>query len=383
MNNKYIIAAAGSGKTTHLVDRAMEIKDGRVLITTYTENNADEIKNKFIREYKCVPNHVTIQTWFSFLIQHGVKPYQGTFNKSLFDVSIKGMIFANGTEGKHPQKRNGKVIYVPPKEETHFKDHYFSPTLKIYSDRLPKFVVKSNEASKSEVLRRISRIYKYVFIDEVQDLAGYDLEIVKLLFKSNSEILLVGDPRQVTYLTHHEQKHGKYLDGKLENFINDLCKKSTCEIDKKTLNKSHRNNKVICEFSSKLYCDYDATSSCECEKCRNYENRVEGIFLVSNNDVDAYLEKFKPVQLRWDINRKINENYPAFNFGESKGETFDDVLIYPTDGMEKWIFNNNQPLSNETRAKFYVAITRAKYSVGIITDNRELFPIEGVTYYSA
>jgi DNA helicase-2/ATP-dependent DNA helicase PcrA len=36
-NNKLIIAAAGSGKTTYLINEAMKFKDERVLITTYTE----------------------------------------------------------------------------------------------------------------------------------------------------------------------------------------------------------------------------------------------------------------------------------------------------------------------------------------------------------
>ena len=49
----------------------------------------------------------------------------------------------------------------------------------------------------------------YIFIDEVQDLAGSDLELIKLLFKTNSNTTLVGDPRQVTYLTHNEKKFWK------------------------------------------------------------------------------------------------------------------------------------------------------------------------------
>ena len=44
MNNKLIIAAAGSGKTTYLINEAMKFKDEKVLITTYTEANEEEIK---------------------------------------------------------------------------------------------------------------------------------------------------------------------------------------------------------------------------------------------------------------------------------------------------------------------------------------------------
>ena len=379
MKNKIIIAAAGSGKTYHLIEESMKVKDERVLITTYTENNADEIRSHFFRKYNYIPSHVTIQTWFSFLIQHGVKPYQGTFNNSLFDVSIKGMIFVDDNQGKYPQKKGKNFFYSFKKEETHFIEHYFSDKFKIYSDRLPKFVFKSNKASNGEVFNRISRIYKHIFIDEVQDLAGYDLEIIKLLFESDSNILLVGDPRQVVYLTNHYPKHGKYKNGKIEDFIKKECDKNFYKIDKTTLNKSHRNNKAICDFSSKLYPHFETVSPCNC--CRNNEIESEGIFLVRPENVGTYLEEFNPIQLRWDAKIETNKKYQTFNFGESKGKTFERVIIYPTKDMKKWIFDHESELKYGTRAKFYVAITRAKHSVAIISDFSDDIVLDNVQLY--
>ena len=54
-NNKLIIAAAGSGKTTYLINEAMRFKDDKILITTYTEANEDEIKKKI-----CIKTKYTI-----------------------------------------------------------------------------------------------------------------------------------------------------------------------------------------------------------------------------------------------------------------------------------------------------------------------------------
>ena len=45
-NNRLIVAAAGSGKTTFLVEEALKIKDKNVLMTTFTEANEAEIKKK-------------------------------------------------------------------------------------------------------------------------------------------------------------------------------------------------------------------------------------------------------------------------------------------------------------------------------------------------
>lgn len=383
--NKLLIAAAGSGKTTYLIDEAIKCKGEKVLITTYTEANEQEITKKIIKKLKGVPSHIKIQTWFSFLIQQGVKPYQGTFNALLFNEEVKGMFLCNNNEGKYPVKLPGGItIYAPKNEEDNFKEHYFTSSNKLYSDRLPKFVVKSNEASKGEVISRISRIYKHIFVDEVQDLAGYDLEIVKLLFQTPSNILLVGDPRQVTYLTHHERKYGKYKDGKIKEFIVEECKKKyPYEIDEKSLGNSHRNNKIICEYSSRLYNEtkFRPIEPCSCVECRDYKIEAEGVYLVKESDVKDYLRRYNPVQLRWNNLQNVDTNYNYYNFGESKGKTFDRVLIYPTDKMEEWIYNNEIELSFSTRAKFYVAITRAKYSVAIISNFPDGLELDGVQLY--
>lgn len=384
-NKKLIIAAAGSGKTTYLINEAMRFREEKVLITTYTEANEEEIRKKFIKKWKCVPSHVTIQTWFSFLIQHGVKPYQGTFNGLLFKLRINGMVLNNGQYGfKYFSKKLNQ--WIPFKEDGEFLQHYFTRSGKILSDRLPKFVVKANAASESEVINRISRIYQHVFVDEIQDLAGYDLDILNLLFQSSSNVILVGDPRQVTYLTHHENRYVKYRDGKIKEFFTNECKAPIgYSIDETTLNCSHRNNKAICDFSSKLYSqeDFKPIEPCNCEECRNYKEANEGIHLVRPNDVDNYLSVFSPIQLRWDIrNKEIHPEYPVYNFGESKGKTFSRVLIYPTEDMENWVYNNSTKLAYSTKAKFYVAITRAKFSVGIVSDFKDGVSIDGVELYS-
>ena len=41
MSNKLIVAAAGSGKTTHLVNEALKIADEKVLITTKQHYHSD------------------------------------------------------------------------------------------------------------------------------------------------------------------------------------------------------------------------------------------------------------------------------------------------------------------------------------------------------
>ena len=73
-----IIAAAGAGKTTFLVKKALEISEN-VLITTYTDANEQSIRDKFYEINGCIPSNVTIMPWFSLLIKHGISCYQNIF----------------------------------------------------------------------------------------------------------------------------------------------------------------------------------------------------------------------------------------------------------------------------------------------------------------
>jgi superfamily I DNA/RNA helicase len=391
-NNKLIIAAAGSGKTTRLIKEALEIKDKKVLITTYTQANEEEIRKKFYEINKGIPANITVQTWFSFLLQHGVRPFQGTLNDILFEKKVKGLCMVNTQSGLHYYRarcqdcKQNRIVNPSCKkckkptyygENNDFEKYYFTREMRIFSDKLSKCVVKCNEKSNGAVIERISKIYQHIFIDEVQDLAGYDLELIKLFFNCKSEITLVGDPRQVVYETHNERKYKKYINGKIKEFIQEECKKDCCDfID---LAESYRCKQEICDFADKLYPNLPKTTS------KNGDSETHsGIFFVKEQYVETYLQQYKPMQLRYSVTAKgINEKFPVKNFGDSKGITVNRVLIYPTNDMKKWIFDNNQTLEKEgTKAKFYVAITRAKYSVGIVVDNNERQQIGKANYFS-
>lgn len=382
-NNKLIIAGAGSGKTTYLVKFALDNPSNRILITTYTEANEEEIKKTFIRLKGHIPANITIQTWFSFLLQHGVRPFQSELDESIHDKEIGFFLSSRksgwkcGVDGK-PILRKGSRRYWAEKKS--FKNFYFNNSFRIYSDKISKFVISCNSATKGDVVNRITRIFDCVLVDEVQDLAGYDLELVKLLFQSDSGVLLVGDPRQVTYLTHHSPKYKKYANGNIKDFVEkELGKKTICEVDDTTLSSSHRNHQAICNLSNKLYPALPAVQPCSCNGCRSEARFHEGIFVINREEIDEYIRLFQPTQLRWNQNAVCNEGCPVMNFGEAKGLSFDRVLIYPTSDMKRWLANHNHSLKDATRAKLYVAITRARYSVTFVLEVDQARPLEGIS----
>ena len=375
--NKIVIAAAGSGKTTFLVREALAIKDERVLITTYTESNEAEIRSKFFELHGHLPANVVIMTWFSLLITHGVKPFQAP----LITFTVKGMeLVQSASAVKYTTKQGISVRWA---EGDNFRHHYFNSNSQIYSDKVSKLVLRCDREADGSVFERLQRVFPNIFIDEVQDLAGYDLDVILSLFAGKGRVLLVGDPRQVTYLTHNESRHGKYADGRVVDFLTEkMPKKIKWQLDDTTLSRSHRNSQIICEFSSKLYPTFSATSACECDNCRPASSVPPGLFIVKHQDVRQYLIASNAVQLRDDVNQKdIVTGFRAMNFGISKGRGYDHVLIFPTQPMLKWLRNPTETLAAKSRAKLYVALTRARHSVGVVANDDASFFHGGFQQY--
>ena len=356
-NNKLVAAAAGSGKTTFLVEEALKIKDKNVLMTTFTEANEAEIRKKIIQKNKFIPSNITVQTWFSVLLQHGVRPYQGYF----FNQEIKGM---NLVRGRSPAYAN----------ENDIEKHYFDKRHKIYSDKISKFLLKCNKASDGKVLDRLSRIYHYLFIDEVQDLSGFDLDFLRLLFNSSINTLLVGDPRQGTYSTSNSARNKKYAKSGILDFFRGV---SNIEVDDQPLKINYRSIPAICGLSNKLFPQHPQAQS---GNRRSTDH--DGVFLVRQKDVDCYLSRYKPMQLRNRRDVEVKDSARAMNFGECKGLSFKRVLIYPTTPIKKWLKDNDSNLAPVSCSKLYVAITRAEQSVAFVYDYKNNEDIDGCVKYT-
>jgi DNA helicase II / ATP-dependent DNA helicase PcrA len=56
------------------------------------------------------------------------------------------------------------------------------------------------------------------------------------------------------------------------------------------------------------------------------------------------------------------------NFGETKGLTFDRVLIFPHGLGKKWLGSGDLKHVEKSLAKMYVGVTRARHSVAFVFD---------------
>ena len=346
MSGKLYIAAAGAGKTHKIISDAI-VSNKKTLILTYTVANYEQIKSRIRAEEGIIPPNIIVQTWFSFLLKEGVRPYQGY----RFKTRIKNILFTD----------------IPCKKGIGKDDNrYYRQDDCIYKDRLSDCVVNLDNKSKGLVFRRLSKIYDCIYIDEVQDLVGYDLEILKRLIDTKIEVVMVGDPRQFIYSIHNESKYKKY-NGDVEKFLRQECKSLHVTIDDITLNCTHRNNDKICDLANRLYHEKKSV-----KYVRTATHESEGIKIIARDKVEQYLQENFAVQLRYNKKERVCEQYEYYNFGESKGLDFDRVVIYPTKDMWHWIVDDSVELKPMTRAKLYVAITRARNTVIIVRmDDRE------------
>lgn len=345
MTSILYIAAAGAGKTHKIIEEVINTNQ-KVLITTYTNNNTNQIKKRIRDKLGYIPPNIIICTWMSFLLKECIYPYQGIMSKQ----KIKGIVVNNNQVKNRFLKRS--------------QIEYFIKDRRVYTDKISDLACLLNELNEDEVMSRIKKIYSKIYIDEVQDLVGYDYEIVKKLIDSNIDVIMLGDPRQCAFVTHNTQKHKKYKNGKIKEFINIECKDNVI-VNENTLNMTHRCNEKITQLANLLY-----PSMSPVKAKRKCVEDDEGVFLIDKKDVSLYLQNYNAIQLRFSAKTNVIEEYPVYNFGESKGLEFDSVLIYPTKDFLRWIENADYELKEQSRAKFYIAITRARHRVVIVSDEK-------------
>jgi len=238
--------------------------------------------------------------------------------------------------------------------------YFFKNGDEIYSDKISRFVIDSEKNSNGLVTRRLSDIYEEIYIDEFQDLAGYDLDLLEVFLKAGIRLVIVGDPRQCTYITNNSAKNSQYRGIGVLNLVRKWETNNLCQIENHTI--SHRCNQQICDFADMLWPDTKKTVS---------RNRAttghDGIFVVSEDSVSEYVKRYRPVLLRYDRRAKTY-GYPALNFGNAKGLEFDRVFIIPHRPIKNYLTSGDVNDVSGSLEKFYVAVTRAKYSVAFLYD---------------
>lgn len=338
-SSRVVLAAAGSRKTEYIVESALAVRGGHVLIVTYTHENQRQIINRIERKVGVVPSNITIMGWFAFLINQCAKPYQRALTTR--PLTIQGLNF-EGERNKFVKKDN--LSYFVDKRGD------------MYRDFVSDFVVALDEKVGGAVTRRLESVYSHILVDEVQDLVGYDLDVLDLLLASRIKVTLVGDPRQHTFATNTGPRNKKYRGAGLVNWFKEREKK--CAIEERIDN--YRCNQTICDFADRIFPAMPRSRSVSVPTTSH-----DGIVQVHVDHARHYWNEFRPVTvLRYD-KRADTLGLPAMNIGVSKGSTFERVLIFPTKPMLQFLVDGDSSKLTSPE-KLYVAVTRARFSVAFV-----------------
>lgn len=338
-----IIAGAGTGKSTLLRRQALAaVQNNRVLYLTFTESNAYEFEESVRRDVGVIPSNMTIMTWYSFLLAHGVRP----FPLQTIPERIDSCVLLGG----RVRQRRG----------VHKGDHdYYCPRRgEAYAARLSELMLACDNQWGGEVFRRIGRAFPIIFIDEAQDFSGADYDVIDRLIQIADGAVIVGDPRQATYRTGREPLHSGF-----SNIFEFIETNGLCEIDRDSLSVSYRCPEEVINLANLLYQGlYPEVISAQ------PRTDIKRVFFLRKSEVIDYAAAKKCVALTLRKDTKVPDSLSRINMGESKGLSIPNVIIYPTGDMKKWLKGNKVDWAPETLAKFYVAITRASESVAFVME---------------
>ncbi len=235
------------------------------------------------------------------------------------------------------------------------KEYFLNKHNDVKANHASEFAVLLNSLSGGAVIKRLEETYSCIYFDELQDLVGYDIDLLELLFLSSIRIYCVGDYKQATLKTHNTKsntkKGGMYVFKYLETI------KETHNISIIKNNSTRRFITDIAQFANLFYSEDPVISITDSNE------DAMGVYQITEDDAEKYIQFFKPSILKYDINTPTL-NHPSINFGVSKGMTLDRVLIFPNGPLSKFLLNPSNKLKSPDR--YYVGVTRAKYSLAFV-----------------
>lgn len=331
MGKCLMLAVAGSGKTTFLINQLNLEK--RFLLVTYTRNNYEHLYRSITKRFGFFPDNIKVLKYFQFLYSFCFKPYCG------LGMKAKGICFDFPPE-RTRYHRGADVFYK-------------TNAGRMYSNRIAYYCIIN---SVDYIKERLDKYYDFFFIDEVQDLAGHDYNLLLSIIPNRCESLFVGDFYQHTYKTSN--------DGNVNHGLYDVYKRylkkwmdAGVTVDTKTLSKTHRCSTEVCSFVNAIGIGIESTGEASGHVyILNQEEEVEAI--IANGKIPKlFLEKsnqFRCASMNWGASKGIN--------------SFADVCVVMNKTTQALLEKGRlDELNPKTKNKLYVACTRAHRHLYIVS----------------
>lgn len=372
MPNELCLAGAGSGKTHKVITESIAeiVRGGKVLVVTYTTNNQIELRSRFVKEYGKASDRFVVKGLYSFYLEDMIRPYQ----RAVFPDRIEGFFF--NADNPHLNQKTRRPLPGRAEKLANGKVNplYYltSCRTKAHTGLLAKLATHIAKKTKNSASLRLKEIYSKVYFDEVQDLVGWDYSVLTHLNKAMPDsICCVGDFRQTIYDTTFGQKAPQSAIDKISAF-------TAMNFELKPLAMNRRCIQLICDIADQVHLNaYEKTESAVGMVPDEFSHHL-GAFIVRQSEVSDYISTFSPMVLRSNVRsgtKFLPREARCHNFGSSKGLGFDRVLIIPSESQLNFVYGIENPFeskdSETAQNKLYVAITRARYSIGFVVADKK------------
>ncbi|MDX1957814.1 MAG: UvrD-helicase domain-containing protein [Leptospiraceae bacterium] len=384
-----VVAAAGSGKTSTMVALLEKIvkenseNQSEILVITFTRKATAEIKERL--EKRISTNRIRIHTFhaYSLSVLERFHPRFQNSKTKIVEPNEKEKICR-----EFLQQQRFKVGGIPyefllkeedsilekifPELHQEMLQNYIQWKLKEnkldFSD-LVKFYLEGLETDESWAIKARQEI-KRVIVDEFQDTDFEQLKWLQLL--SPEKLTVVGDDWQAIY---------GFRGATTEPFLN--FRKFFPETKIHFLTTNYRSLKKIIECSSIPISKNKMNIQKTVKPFRKGNGNVFRMEIKKNSEFKIF---FKLISMKADFRILCRSNYRIFELQKlgfpkenlltihsSKGLEFSTVIVDLTDGWNSGQEKKDSDIQEEERRILYVALSRAKNNLIIVT-NEKLFP---------
>ena len=299
-----VIAGAGSGKTTVLIEKIISLVENKkkysskVLSITFTNKAANEIKERLIHLLGDESRNITTSTFHGLAVRllkrfnEGLEFHSKDFN--IIDDQdqlkiIKDCINRLGLKNQYKPKvvrgaiSKTKSLVLRHSDIVHELDY---DIVGVYNE-YQKYLIKNNAMDFDDLLiylyellqnkkyqERIRGLFDYILVDEYQDTSLIQAKILQLLKKEETKLFIVGDVDQSIY---------RWRGALIENILE--LEKDYVDVSIVKLEQNYRSTKKILDAANLLIANNDFRHD------KNlFTNNIKGEGIKVHEFNDAYEE---------------------------------------------------------------------------------------------